>query len=154
PRVRAVHAALAEVQFRRGDRPAAERELALADRITDELNWPDPIVEEVDRLQVGIDARITLANKLFAAGRGPDAITGLRAAVEKYPDSAVIRAALGRLLLRAGNLPAAEPPLREAIRLDPSHVSALMDLGLVLQRLGRHREAADCYRKVTALNPH
>ncbi len=154
PRVRAIHSALAEVYFCRGDSPAAERELVLAARAPGGPPWGDPIMDEVDRLQIGVDPPVALANQLLAAGRGPDAVAVLQKAAAKYPDSDTIRAALGRVLLRSGNQPAAEEALRAAVRLDPSQVSPLMDLGLALQQLGRHREAADCYRKVTTLNPH
>jgi cytochrome c-type biogenesis protein CcmH/NrfG len=58
------------------------------------------------------------------------------------------------MVLGGGNdLAAAEAAFRDAVSRDAKNAQYLYNLGLALERQGQHREAADVYRRVLAMDP-
>jgi Flp pilus assembly protein TadD len=153
PQVRAMHALLAEVYVRQENPAAAELEFRLMAGAADEFDWPDPWLDAIDRLRVGIGARIALAEKYYQQGRGDEAAVLLEQLVQSHPDSYEAHAAQGWLLMRLGNLPGAETTLREALRLKPDSIEAQCNLGLVLENRGQFADAAAWFRKAIASKP-
>jgi Flp pilus assembly protein TadD len=153
PQARAIHALLAEVHIRQENPAAADRELRLMAGAVDDFDWPDPWLDEVDRLRAGVGARIALAEKYHLQGRGNDAVVLLDQLVQANPDSYEAHAARGWLLMRLGNLPAAEGALGEALRLKPDSVEAQCNLALVLENRGAFADAAVWFRKAIASKP-
>jgi len=143
---------LAEVHHRLREQEA-EKELRSADGLPDDALWPDPFVEEVLRLQVGVQARIEQAGQLLAQGRGGEAVALLRETVQRRPDAAPAWLALGRTFVWMENYAAAEDALREAVRRAPDSVEGRFLLGSMLFLRGKHVEAEACFRKVIEQKP-
>lgn len=152
PNLRATHALLAEIHKRRNEHSDEEQELALLDSSQD-LDWPDPYMEELFALQVGIAAQLEKADRLIQQGRQDEALRVLTAAVQSWPDSPKARLQLAKQLLQAGDTAGAEEQLRSALRLDPDSFPVLAELGMLMQKRGQYREAAECYQRVIALQP-
>jgi tetratricopeptide (TPR) repeat protein len=152
PGVRATHLLLAEVHHQRGDGPAEEEELALLANLPDDFPWPDPYLEQVQQLRVGVRPRAQWADALLKEGRGPEAVKVMREAVRTHPDSPVASLGLGRTLAAVGDYDGAEHALRRAVELRPEDAQAQYDLGVVLHRRGSGQAAAS-FRKATELLP-
>ncbi|HTU88717.1 MAG TPA: tetratricopeptide repeat protein [Gemmataceae bacterium] len=152
PNLRATHALLAEIHKRRKERQDEERELALLNGSQD-LDWPDPYWEELQALQVGVEAQLERADRLVQQNRKEEAIRLLVDTVRSAPHSYKARLSLARRLLQVGNADKAEQQLRAARRLEPDSFEVLAELGMILQKRGEYREAAECYRRVIALQP-
>ena len=153
PGVRATHAMLAEVYQRLGDSKAAQQELSRVAETSDNAVWPDPYQEAVEKLKIGIDARLNLAQGLLQQGRAAQAVPIVEELVRSRPDSEAVHLAYGRLLLKMSTPAAAAEEFRQAIRLRPASLTAQTELGQVLERQGKFREAADCYRAAVRLKP-
>src|SRR5207244_2037808 len=88
PKLRSAQALLAEIHHRRGDAAAEEKVLALLPTCQD-LNWPDPYLEEIEERQVGSPARLARANRLWQEGRLNEALVLLqKAAAAPEPSQA------------------------------------------------------------------
>jgi tetratricopeptide (TPR) repeat protein len=153
PKVKATHAVLAQVYHRLGQEIASADELRLMKELSEEWVWPDPYIEEVSRVWIGLKARLASVTDLRNKGRDLEALQHLRALVKDYPDSARAQFVLGQTLNRLGSGMEAEPVLREALRLDPSNSIAHFELGSILQQQGKEDAAAQSYRKATQLQP-
>ena len=153
PGVRPTHALLAEVYQRLGNTKTAEQQLRRVAETSDDLVWPDPYLEPVERLKTGVQARVNLAGSLMLQGRAREAIGLVEETVRSRPDSHVAHLAYGRLLLKTSASAAAEAEFREAARLRPDDAVTQAELASALKREGKFREAADCYRKVVQLKP-
>src|SRR5262249_46331202 len=79
---------LAEVHQRQGDRAAAERQQRLVADMPPDPEPPDPLVEELDRLRVGQQAKLSLASRLLQQERVAEAVALLQQVVRDYPASA------------------------------------------------------------------
>jgi tetratricopeptide (TPR) repeat protein len=152
-KVRALHALLAEIHRRQGNADAAEREERLLADAQDTYEWPDPYVDEADRLRAGVGARVLLAERFFREGRRGESLAILDELVRSHPDSFQAQSARGALLMRLGNLPAAEVDLRAALRLRPDSVEVQANLGLVLENANRPAEAIVWFRKAIDAKP-
>jgi tetratricopeptide (TPR) repeat protein len=154
PGVRATHAALAETYDRLGDRPAADRELLALARLPGEVGWPDPYVEEVERLKAGVDALIGLAIQLLLQNRGAEAVEVLEDAVGRHPDSVRAWLVLGRVRRQLGDAPAAERALREAARRAPDNFEVQLELAVTGYQRGDPAAAVERCRRALALKPN
>jgi tetratricopeptide (TPR) repeat protein len=96
-------------------------------------------------------AHLHLAARHDAAGRLPDAITALQAAVRLLPRDAVAHYNLGLACLKANRLPEAVASLRWAAELQPDLGRAHYQLGMALQRQGRETAAIESLRAAVAL---
>jgi cytochrome c-type biogenesis protein CcmH/NrfG len=135
-----------------GDAARAEEYQAKAARLPDDAPWPDPLVEEVERLAVGSRARLSQALALHQQGRKGDAAALLERAVEDRPRDAAAWLMLAQLRWELGGRPQAEAAFARVVALDPDNVEGWYGLGAA--RLGRsHREAADAFREVTRIKP-
>jgi tetratricopeptide (TPR) repeat protein len=153
PRVRATHALLAELYQRLGDAAKVKEELQRIDEGSDNLQWPDPFMDPVDRLRTGIQAHIDVANNLLHQGRGQEATVMMAEIVSAHVDSQAAHTGFGRLLQQTGNLIRAEAEFREAARLRPDSLSTQLDLASLLEQMHKHAEAADHYRQALQIRP-
>jgi tetratricopeptide (TPR) repeat protein len=144
---------LAEVHQRRGDRAAAERQQRLADEMPADPEPPDSLVEELDRLRVGQQARLSLASRLLQQERVAEAVALLQQLVRDYPASASAWLGLGRALIQQQRYDTAEQALRQATRLDATRVEIQFYLGVALFEQGRTREATVFFRRAIDLRP-
>jgi tetratricopeptide (TPR) repeat protein len=150
PKMRSIHAFLAEIYRRQGNSAAEKKEMALLPGCADK-EWPDPDLMEIDRHQAGSPARILAAKLLLAQGQPGQASALLSETVAIAPESFRARLFFGQVLSQQGNLEAAEEQLRAALKLHPDQFEALGELGVVLQHRENYKEAAEVYRRVLAL---
>ena len=111
------------------------------------VNWPT---------QAHSAANVTYYNlgmRLTEDGDYDRAITYLRMAVQKVPNSDQTHAGLGTALYRAGKTDEAVQHLQLAVSLNPGQADAWYDLGVGLGDQMRFDEAIKCYRKTIELDP-
>jgi tetratricopeptide (TPR) repeat protein len=153
PRIKDTHALLAEVYHQLGDAAAAAGELALLPELPDNAGWPDPFVEEVERLRTDVEGQAFLARQLLNHGRGREALQLLRETVQAHPDSPRAYLELGRAFMTLKDYATAAKVRQEAVRHDPDAFEARFDLGISFQRQAKFAEAAETYRRALALKP-
>src|SRR5262249_42265670 len=119
----------------------------------EDVPWPDPFVQEVEGLQVGLRTRLAEADALARQGRAGEAIGLLEEVVRDHPDHGPAWLALGGALLRAGQPQRAERALAQAVRVTPEAVEAWFQLGGARFFLGDRRFAAEAFREAGRLEP-
>jgi tetratricopeptide (TPR) repeat protein len=168
PEVKTTHLLLAELHERLGDRESAQRELKVAAASPDGAAWPDPYVEEVEELRVGVEARVNRGLQLLWQGKGREAVRWVREMTQEHPDSPRAHHGLGRVLLELGVrakaagadaeadglFREAEQALRKTTELAPERGEAHFDLGVACHQRGALGAAIVAYRKALQLNPH
>ncbi|MGB5132384.1 MAG: sulfotransferase, partial [Steroidobacteraceae bacterium] len=98
--------------------------------------------------------QVALALDHLRAGRKPEAIETLRAALRETPDNIDAMRFLAQIYFKdKERLSDAEALLRRAITLAPGFTAAWMLLGGVLHEANRHREAIEVFRRILALEP-
>jgi tetratricopeptide (TPR) repeat protein len=85
---------------------------------------------------------------LKIAGRLPEALEEMRAAVALAPDAPFMPVGLADVLMALGRYDEARGPLREALRLAPNYDAALERLEMSCHRAGLHEEALDARRSI------
>jgi tetratricopeptide (TPR) repeat protein len=150
---KAARATLAEVCERLGDSDRAEAERRQVAELPADRPWPDPLIQQVERLQTGLLNRLDTAATLFEQGRPDEAADLLGEVTRDHPESARGRLDLGRVLIRLGRLDEAEAELRAGLRLDPGAVNGHFLLGGVRVLRKDDVEAEACYRRVIGLKP-
>ena len=144
---------LAEARRAGGDAETAGREARQAEALPDDLPWPDPLRDEVERLRVGRQGRLERAERLLSEGRVPDALALLDRATRDDPGWDGAWLTLGQTLANLRDFPGAERALRAALRLTPQSVQANFSLGVVLFQRGKFADAEERFRAVTGLKP-
>jgi tetratricopeptide (TPR) repeat protein len=152
---------------RRDEKAAAAYEAEVAPRPGDAIAWPDPVVEQIIRLQVGLTNWESEALRLEGERRYEDAAHVYLRELEERP-SARYYVSAGVDLALAHDYKRAIPLLREAIRLDPDSSQAHFRLAQVqFSRAERERlmsrdapevkewfgEAIEEARRATKLKP-
>jgi tetratricopeptide (TPR) repeat protein len=143
----------AEAWQRLGDAARAEKALAEAAPLGPDVPWDDPFVEEVNRLVVGVRARLAWAGALAGHGQAGEAVGVLQGVVEDYPREVSAWVMLGRALQQQDQLGPAEGALLRAVAIDPGSVEGWFHLGVVRVFRGRKREAGDTFAAVLRLKP-
>jgi tetratricopeptide (TPR) repeat protein len=143
----------AEAWQRLGDSARAEKLLAEARGLPPDVPWADPLVEEVERLVVGVRARLALASRLEHTGQPGEAIRVLELLLEDQPREVSAWVMLGQLLRRQRQFGPAEDALKRAVEIDPGSVEGWFHLGVVRALGGRKREAVDAFRAAVRLKP-
>lgn len=134
-----------------GERQKAEDALQEARTLPPDADWSDPFVEEVERLQRGVNVRLAEAQALARTGRGPQAVALLEETLRRRPDSALAWETLGRIWLEMGDPVAAERALEEAVKRDREMVEGWFNLGVVRAQQGKAAAAAECFQRTVAL---
>ena len=147
------HTLRAAALHRLGQAERAADELRRAREAPEDVPWPDPFVQEVEGLQVGLRTRLAEADALARQGRAGEAIGLLEEVVRDHPDHGPAWLALGGALLRAGQPQRAERALAQAVRVTPEAVEAWFQLGVARFFLGDRRFAAEAFREVVRLKP-
>jgi cytochrome c-type biogenesis protein CcmH/NrfG len=142
----------AEAWQRRGDAARGDELLAKVRQMPPDVPWRDPLVEEVERLVVGVRARLALAAGLSREGRTDEAIDLLEQVVEDRPGEATAWLLLGQLHAQRGRAARAEQALARAVAQNPASVDGWFGLGMVRQG-DRPREAAAAFREAARLKP-
>jgi cytochrome c-type biogenesis protein CcmH/NrfG len=144
---------LAAEACRRLGQPARAAQLAERGRqLPEDVPWPDPLVAEVDRLQVGLRVRLARADELGRQGRGEEAVQLLNEVLRDLPIEADAWLLLGQVLRRQEQLGRAEQALERAVAFEGT-VEGWFQLGVVRVLQGKKREGAEAFRKVVRLKP-
>lgn len=101
------------------------------------------------------DGFLQIARLLSLAGpsQADDALSVMTQLIEKWPDSASARHAMGLLALRFGKTDLAYTSAQEAIRLDPPNTDHHMLMVGVLAKQGKTDEATEEFNRLTKDNP-
>jgi tetratricopeptide (TPR) repeat protein len=150
---RQAHLLAADACRRLGDLGRARKLIDQARSLPDDAPWHDPLVAEVERLQVGLGARLAMASALEREGRPEEAAALVERALRDRPRDANAWMVLGQMLRRMGRLDQAEQALDRAVRADPDHVEGWFSLGVVRVFQGRKQPAADAFRQAVRLKP-
>jgi tetratricopeptide (TPR) repeat protein len=142
-----------QLRFRQRHRAAAGRDLADTVRLPDDPRWPDPFVEEVNRLTVGESARYQLACNLYRQQLAKEAVATLQETLQDYPGSARCWRLLGCFLRDGQDLRGAEQAFRASLRVSPEQADTWVYLGNVRLRQGHPGDAEVCFRKAIAQKP-
>jgi tetratricopeptide (TPR) repeat protein len=141
---------LAEAWTRLGEPDSARDEARQAEELPEDEPWPDPFVEEVERLQVGLRPRLARADALARQGHAAEAVALLEETVRKRPEATDAWLLLGQVLLRRQALDPAGRAFGEALHLQPDSVEGWFGLGCVQSLQGRNREAAESFNRAIA----
>jgi tetratricopeptide (TPR) repeat protein len=136
-----------------GELGRADEELREARALPPDADWPDPFVEEVERLKRGVNVRLAMAQALTRAGRDAEAVDVLEETARRRPESARVWEALGRTLLDQRKPEQAEKALERAVSCDKEMVEAWFDLGVVRFQQDKFTAAAECFDRTVALKP-
>lgn len=150
--IKALHVLRAEIEFRMGNAPAAEREREKANALPS-LKWPDPHMAKVEALKEEVLPQLARANELSAQGHGRAAIVMLEKIVDANPQSIPARLSLARAYLDQKQWHAAENASRQALSLHPDDAIALNYLGFSLGSQGQLAQAVETYKLSVASNP-
>ncbi|MEO8139522.1 MAG: protein kinase [Gemmatimonadota bacterium] len=119
------------------------------------LYWDDEFDLAGVELRRGVELNPTgaLGRRHFGAwlkiaGRLPEALKEMRAAVTLAPDAPFMPVGLADILMALGRYDEARGPLREALRLSPNYDAALERLEMSCHRAGLHEEALDARRSM------
>jgi cytochrome c-type biogenesis protein CcmH/NrfG len=109
---KAAHILLAEVAQRSNDPAEAARERQLASEMPNDQDWHDPVVDEVEQMRAGKQARLDYALKQLRQNNSTEGRRLLRKLMADYPDWAAVWLSQGRMLLENQDYLEAEDALR------------------------------------------
>ncbi len=119
------------------------------------LYWEDEFELAGSELQKGaaLSPRHAVGRRIYGAwlkiaGRLPEALEEMRAAVAIAPDAPFMQVGLADVLMALGRYDEASGPLRDALRLSPNYDAALERLEMSCHRAGLHEEALDARRSM------
>jgi tetratricopeptide (TPR) repeat protein len=128
---RTATAQLAALARRRGDQATANNYEEQHAALSEDLPWPDPILDELFRLQVGHRQRERQADKLERQHKYEEVAAVMLHQLQEEP-TAEIHVAAGINLVRVGDYERGLPLLREGVRRDPDSTRAQYSLALAL----------------------
>jgi len=100
-----------------------------------------------------IDARYMLGTLLAESGRTELALTHLKTAAARMPNSAMIHTNLGNVYLRLGKLDQASECYKKSLKLDPQVPETLFNLGVIHHQQGKLEEAASYIESSLEIKP-
>jgi cytochrome c-type biogenesis protein CcmH/NrfG len=147
------HTLRAEAWQQLGKTERSAEELKRARELPDDPPWPDPFVEEVVRLQVGVRTQLVRADALSRQRRSGEAVALLEEIVQAHPENGEAWLLLGQILVRQRHSAQAERALEQAVRVDPNSVEAWFQLGVARVFQHNPRGAMDAFSEVVRLKP-
>jgi tetratricopeptide (TPR) repeat protein len=153
-RKRAITVRIAALE-RLGNQAAADAERQRMLALPDDAQWPDAGMEQVDRLQVGLNGRLKQVSQLAMRGQLDAAVKLLKSTVKAYPNSHTALGFLGKALGDMKDYPGAEDAFQKAIALAPSIDKAehWYYVGVYRQEQRQFKGAAEAYRATVELRP-
>lgn len=150
---KAAHAALAAAHLRLKDAAAAERHRQAAEESATDTAWPDPYLEPIDALRMGLTARIDRVDGLLAQQAVGPALRLLEELLAEHPSSDEGRLRLAQALIRSGSNDRAEQELRRLTADHPRLPEGPFLLGVLLLQRGAYAEAEVELRRAVGLRP-
>jgi Flp pilus assembly protein TadD len=117
------------------------------------VTFPDPILDQVARLNVGSRQFLQYGTSALREKRFADAVQAFRKALESEPGNATAWMNLGVALEGLGNTASAERSYRKAVQLQPALARAHYNLGTLLAARGAAREAIEHLETAVRLDP-
>lgn len=151
PQATAIHYQLALAYRDLGDSERGRRHLA--QRGPTEVQFDEPLMQELRSLVRGGSLLVYSATHARAAGNLDAAAQGFRQALEIDPANNSARLNLASTLIQKGDLAGAARVLEEALQYDEANSSAHYNLGLVQERTGQRDLALHHLRLATELAP-
>jgi tetratricopeptide (TPR) repeat protein len=149
---RRAHTMRALAYRRLGQPKAARDDEDHASRLADDQGWPDPLIEEGQKLQRGLGARSETAGTLRRLGRLDQAIPILEDTTKKYPASTIPWFTLADIWHDMNAVDRAEEACRHIIEIDPEAPQGWYGLGWC-QSIKQPREAVASFRRAIQLKP-
>jgi superkiller protein 3 len=149
---KASHTLLAELEQRSNNPTAAAQERRLASELPEDQDWFDPLVNEVEQMRGGKQARLDVALKRMKSSPA-EGMSLLQKLIAEDPNWSPAWLSQGRALLEFGKYAEAEASLRQAVKLSPDSVDANFNLGLALFQQGKVEAAGACFQEATRLKP-
>lgn len=140
---------------RLGDQAAADTERQRMLALPDDAPWPDAGLEQVDRFQVGLNARLKQVSHLAQRGQLDAAVTLLKSTVAAYPKSHTAWGFLGKGLGDMKDYAGAEHAFQKAIALaEPlDQAEHWFYVAVYRQEQRQFKGAAEAYRTTVELRP-
>ncbi len=113
----------------------------------------DPLLAEVQALNIGVDAHLRRAADFEQQGRLTEAISEEEQAIQVDPANVQANVNLISLEARAGHYDAAEKHFQDVVRLNPNRADAYYNHGVLLFGLGKSAEAEQAFRRALEINP-
>ncbi len=151
PQADSLHYSLALAYRGAGDLERARQHLER--RGTIGVKVPDPLVEELEKLEAGERVHLLRGRTAFLAGDFAAAAAEFRQALAAAPTSAAAHVNLGSALEQMGDPDGAMAEYRRALELAPATASAHFNLGVLLARRGAPEEARLHFEGALAANP-
>lgn len=152
--VRATYELLAKLQFKVGDREAAQTQLAYVERLPDKnLMWPDQVLEDVALLRVDARWQNEEALKYRMLGQPHKFVRALRKLVADHPDVPSYYAQLGRAALEADEVRTVGKTLEAGVERHPDAVDIRYYLGKIYQKNSQFTEAATSFQEAVNRKP-
>ena len=117
------------------------------------VTFPDPILDEVARLNAGSRQYVLAGTAALRGKRFAEAAAAYRKALETSPGDAAVWADLGVALEGLRDLAGAEQSYRKAVELEPSLARAHYNLGTLLAARGARREGIEHLETAVRLDP-
>ncbi|HEY0554301.1 MAG TPA: tetratricopeptide repeat protein [Thermoanaerobaculia bacterium] len=117
------------------------------------VTFPDPILDQVARMDVGSQRFLQSGASALREKRFPDAVQAYRKALESEPANATAWMNLGVGLEGSGDPAGAEKSYRKAVELQPSLARAHYDLGTLLAGRGAIQEGLEHLETAVRLDP-
>ena len=150
---KAAHTALAVAHLRLENLPAADRHRREAEGVPRDVAWPDPYFESIDRLRMGLSARVDRVDRLLAYRQFGPAFELLQEILTDHPESDEARLELAQTFIHVGKWNEAERELRRLIADHPAPAATRFLLGMVLLQKKNPREAETEFRRAIELQP-
>ena len=113
----------------------------------------DALEGDLTELAVHLNARLTKAAALLAAGLPEEAASVLEVALEGHPENVVVLNDLAIAKMRSGSLPEARELLERAREIDPGHFGTYLNLSSWAVAAGEPEEAAGYARQAVQAAP-
>ncbi len=139
-----VHYPLGQAYRARGDLENSRRHLALRGETS--VRLPDSLLQKLDQLRQGSDARMAEGGRLMQQRRYREAVAAFKQVVAEDSGNALGYLNLGAALAQVGLPEDAIDALEQAVRLDPSNSDARFNLGLLYGGRGDKAQARAHFR--------
>jgi tetratricopeptide (TPR) repeat protein len=125
-----------------------------ADAFPPDILWPDPLLNEMEKVHTGLNPRLDRAEALFKNQHADEALAQLRGIIRDHPESEDAQLRLADWYFRLNDPEAAEPALRAALAINPSLATGHFMLAGVYMHRKDYAAAEDSYQKALAANPN
>ena len=152
PEATNVHPLLGLAYRRLGRREEAERQMALLGASV-EVRFPDPLIEEVEALVIGVGPVIEKALRAYGAGRFDEAVAGYREALAQEPENLTALRGLGLSLRAAGRLDESIEAYQRLLAVQPDHRLGGLELAMTQIDRGDYTPAIERLEAAVAADP-